>query len=84
MGSCFQRSLTARRKADLSVDWFVIFDDCVVLVEVKSTRPTEPVRLADSGLEDALGKVLKHAVEQLNTSASMIRNRTTGFEGIPE
>ena len=71
------------KKADLSVDWFVIFDDCVVLVEVKSTRPTEPVRLADSGLEDALGKVLKHAVKQLNTSASMIRNRATGFEGIP-
>ena len=71
------------KKAELSVDWFVIFDDCLVLVEVKSTRPAEPVRLADNGLEDALGKVLKHAVDQLNTSASMIRNRTTGFEDIP-
>lgn len=72
------------RKGELSVDWFVIFDDCVVLVEVKSTRPTEPVRLADSGLEKALGKVLSNAVKQLNTSASMIRNRVTGFEGIPD
>jgi hypothetical protein len=72
-----------RRKGELSVDWFVIFDDCVILVEVKSTRPTEPVRLADSGLEKALGGVLKNAVKQLNTSASMVRNQTSGFEGIP-
>ena len=72
-----------KKKAELSVDWFVIFDECVVLVEVKSTRPTEPVRLADSGLQDALGKVLKHAVEQLNNSASRIRGRNAGFESIP-
>lgn len=71
-------------KAKLSVDWFVIFDDCVLLVEVKSTRPTETVRLAGSGLEAALGKVLKNAVKQLNTSASMICNHMTGFEGIPD
>lgn len=73
----------SKKKAELSVDWFVIFDDCVVLVEVKSTRPTEPVRLADGGLQDALGRVLKHAVEQLNTSASMVRSHAAGFGGIP-
>ena len=72
-----------RHNGELSVDWFVIFDDCVILVEVKSTRPTEPVRLADGGLEKALGGVLRNAVRQLNTSASMVRNRTAGFEQIP-
>jgi hypothetical protein len=41
------------------------------------------VRLADSGLESALGKVLNNAVKQLNKTASMIRNRIAGFEGIP-
>jgi hypothetical protein len=55
----------------------------VILVEVKSTRPTEPVRLADSRLEKALGSVLSKAVKQLNTSASLVRNRAAGFEGIP-
>jgi hypothetical protein len=28
-------------------------------------------------------RVLKHAVEQLNTSASMVRSHAAGFEGIP-
>jgi hypothetical protein len=73
-----------RKKGELSVDWFVIFNDCVVLVEVKSTRPTEPIRLADSRLADALDKVLSRAVSQLNRSASMVRNRTDGFDVIPD
>jgi hypothetical protein len=73
-----------RRKGDDSVDWFVIFEDCVVLVEVKSARPTEPVRLADSRLQNALNQRLGEAVEQLNKSAALVRNRTAGFEGIPK
>jgi hypothetical protein len=73
-----------RKKGEDSVDWFAVFEDCVVLVEVKSTRPTEPVRLADSGLEAVLGKVLSDAVDQLNKSAALIRDRTAGFEGIPK
>jgi len=72
-----------RRKGERSVDWFAIFDDCVVLVEVKSTRPTEPVRLADSGVAETLGRMLGHAVEQLNTSAALVRSRHAGFEDVP-
>jgi hypothetical protein len=72
-----------RKKGERSVDWFVVFDDCVVLVEVKSTRPTEPVRLADDRIADALGGRLTDAVRQLNTSASLVRGRQQGFEGIP-
>lgn len=71
-----------RRKGEASVDWIVIFDDCVLLVEVKSTRPTEHVRLADDGLEDALAKV-REGVDQLNKSAALIRDHTAGFEDIP-
>ena len=73
-----------RKKGELSVDWFVIFNDCVMLVEVKSTRPTEPIRLADSSVADALDRVLSHAVRQLNISASMARSRAKGFEAIPD
>jgi hypothetical protein len=71
------------KKGKRSVDWFAVFDDCVVLVEVKSTRPTEPVRLADRGLADALGGILSRAVQQLNTSASLVRSHQAGFEGVP-
>jgi hypothetical protein len=72
-----------RKKGERSVDWFAVFDDCVVLVEVKSTRPTEPVRLGDARLPDALGGVLSTAVRQLNTSASRIRSNQPGFEDLP-
>jgi len=44
-----------RAEQERSVDWFAIFDDCVVLIEVKSTRPSEPVRLAG----DNVAKVLE-------------------------
>jgi hypothetical protein len=71
------------RRGERSVDWFAIFDDCVVLVEVKSARPTGPVRLADSGIAETLGRMLGHGVEQLNTSASLIRNRQPGFDNVP-
>ena len=73
-----------RKKGERSVDWFAVFDDCVVLVEVKSTRPTEPVRLGDARLPDALGGVLSTAVRQLNTSASHIRSHQPGFEDPPD
>jgi hypothetical protein len=72
-----------RKKGKDSVDWFAVFDDCVVLVEVKSTRPTEPVRLADDRIADTLGGILSRAVRQLNTSASLVRSREQGFEDIP-
>jgi hypothetical protein len=72
-----------RKKGEDSIDWFVIFEDCVVLVEVKSARPTEPVRLADSGLEDALDLRLGEAVRELNKSAALVRDGVAGFEDIP-
>jgi hypothetical protein len=72
-----------RKNGERSVDWFAVFDDCVILVEVKSTRPTEPVRLGDAKLAAALDGILSKAVRQLNTSASFIRSRQPGFEGLP-
>lgn len=71
-----------RKKGDASVDWFVIFEDCVLLVEAKSTRPTEHLRLADEGFADTLTKV-KEGIDQLNKSAALIGDNTAGFEDIP-
>jgi hypothetical protein len=72
-----------RKKGERSVDWFAVFDDCVILVEVKSTRPTEPVRLGDAKLADEFKGILSKAVRQLNTSAFLIRSRQPGFEDLP-
>jgi hypothetical protein len=72
-----------RRKGESSVDWFAVFDDCVILVEVKSTRPSEPVRLADDRVAGTLGGTLSGAVRQLNKSVSLVRSREPGFEAIP-
>ncbi|MGH3775503.1 MAG: hypothetical protein ACRDRR_07160 [Pseudonocardiaceae bacterium] len=72
-----------RKESALSVDWFAVFDDCVVLIEVKSTRPTEPVRLADGRAGDELRRMLGHAVNQLNTSAGRVRSGQPGFEEVP-
>lgn len=71
------------RKGERSVDWFAVFDDCVVLVEVKSTRPTEPVRLADGRVAETLGGILSQAIRQLNTSTALVRSRQQGFEDVP-
>lgn len=69
-----------RKGASLSVDWFVVFDECILLVEVKSTRPTESIRLGDDRAGEDLHRVLGHAIEQLNTSVAMIGRAEPGFE----
>jgi hypothetical protein len=61
----------------------VIFDDCVLLVEVKSTRPTEPVRLADASVAEVLKRALGRAVEQLNRSAALVRGQHASFTHVP-
>ncbi len=72
-----------RNKGFLSVDWFAVFDDIVLLVEVKSARPTESIRVANAKAGEDLLRILGHAVEQLNVSASTIRTGEPGFEQIP-
>lgn len=56
----------------LSVDWWLITQDAVVLVEVKATRPTESIRSGSESISDDLRDRLHRAVEQLDTSASLI------------
>jgi len=69
--------------AGVSLDWFAIFDDCVVLIEVKSTRPSEPVRLAGDNVAKVLEGVLGKAVQQLNKSAALVRNRHPAVTAVP-
>ena len=75
--------ITYGKNGERSVDWFAIFDDCVVLIEVKSTRPSEPVRLAGDNVAKVLEGVLGKAVKQLNKSAALVRDRHPAFTTVP-
>lgn len=67
----------------LSVDWFVICEESIVLVEVKSTRPTERVRLGSPDVEQDLTRMLGKGVDQLNRSARLVLEGDRHFSGIP-
>lgn len=66
-----------------SVDWIVVCAAVVILVEVKSVRPTEPVRMgtADAGAE--LRRMLGKAYKQINTTDDLIAAQHPAFAHIP-
>jgi len=66
-----------------TVDWTVVFDDVVLLVEVKSVRPTEPVRVADSAAATELTRMLNKAIKQVDTTMQMVMERHPALEHIP-
>jgi len=49
-----------------SIDWFVQFDNLVVLVECKAVRPTEPVRLGRPEYAQHLQRQIGKGITQLN------------------
>ena len=66
-----------------STDWIVIFDGLVLLVEVKSAIPTEPVRLGTTNAAtEIVGKVEK-AYKQIEKTANNIRSRHPDFRHVP-
>lgn len=69
-----------RRK---TVDWIVILPEVVLLVEVKSAIPTEPVRL---GTPEAAGAVLAKlgkAFKQIDVTAQLIADREAVLAAVP-
>ncbi|MBT3150046.1 hypothetical protein HTV45_03915 [Streptomyces sp. CHD11] len=65
-----------------SVDWIVVFDDLVLLVEVKPTRPTQ-LRLGVLDRTNAALRQLKHARQQVEVTAALITSRHPNFTHIP-
>jgi hypothetical protein len=74
---------TVNRSEARSVDWIVIFHNLVLLVEVKSAIPTEPVRLgtADAGIE--IIKKIKKAYLKIDETANLIKSCHPGFSAVP-
>ena len=69
-----------RRK---TIDWIVVLPEVVLLVEVKSAIPAEPVRL---GTPDAAGAVLSKlgkAFKQIDITAQLIADRDTALAAVP-
>ncbi len=66
-----------------SVDWIVVFDECVLLVEVKSTRPTEEIRWGGPAAAEKITDLLDKGVSQLGKTAELISDRHPDITGIP-
>jgi hypothetical protein len=66
-----------------SVDWIAVCDNAVLLVEVKSVRPTDPVRLGSPAAWGELAKKLGHAYEQIETTEQLIASGQAEFSQIP-
>ena len=71
------------RDEKLSVDWIVLNGGVVVLVEVKSARPTEPVWLGRDDAYDHIGNKLSKAFRQIDTTNQLIEDQHPEFRHIP-
>ncbi|MFI1415681.1 hypothetical protein ACH4Y0_38055 [Streptomyces sp. NPDC020707] len=67
----------------LSVDWIVVTEELVLLVEVKSVRPTVHLRLANERRIDEVKRMLGHAFEQIDNTAALIADGQKEFAKVP-
>ncbi|MCX4743934.1 NERD domain-containing protein [Kitasatospora sp. NBC_01287] len=76
--------LVGKKQKRESVDWIVVFDDLVLLVEVKACMPTENARLGLAfGVEETIRKIGK-AYEQINRTEDLIANGRPAFAAVPK
>jgi hypothetical protein len=66
-----------------SVDWIVVCEDTVILVEVKSARPTEDIRLGKPNAVNEFKRMLGRAFTQLNATDELIAKKHPQFAQIP-
>ncbi|WP_433521653.1 hypothetical protein ACQPZ2_30730 [Nocardia pseudovaccinii] len=66
-----------------SVDWILVDDEAVVLVEAKSVRPTETVRMGTAEAGEELARKLQKAHHQINVTDELITQRHPAFADIP-
>lgn len=67
-----------------SVDWIVVMEDLVILVEVKSTRPTEPIRLGTADVWKTFSAKFSKAYEQIENTNALIEAGKVEFAAIPQ
>ncbi|MEU9998159.1 hypothetical protein [Streptomyces sp. NPDC050848] len=64
----------SKKESKKTVDFFVVFPDLVLLIEVKSTRPSEQLRLGGLDFATLLPRTpIKKGFEQINRSVDFLR-----------
>jgi hypothetical protein len=66
-----------------SVDWIVVWNDVVLLVEVKSARSTQSIRMGNAKGWTELSAKLGHAYTQIAKSSQLIADAHPKFSHIP-
>ena len=66
-----------------SVDWFVVFDDLVVFVEVKSTRLSHLARMGGNQLEEDIKRCIGKAYTQVERTEVLLSGNHAAFASIP-
>lgn len=69
---------------DRGVDWIIVFDDLVLLVEVKSAAPTEENRLGGPEAWKAAAEKIGKGFTQIEGTAAKIKDRHPAFAAIPD
>lgn len=69
---------------DRSVDWIVVFDELVLLVEVKSAAPTEQNRLGGPDAWKAAVEKIGNGFTQIERTAAKIKNRHPAFAAVSD
>ncbi|MFC7924753.1 hypothetical protein [Streptomyces cinereoruber] len=75
----------SKRESRKTVDFFVVFPDLVLLIEVKSTRPSEQLRFGGSDFTALLSTTpINKAFKQINRSVDLVRSgKHPELAGIP-
>ncbi len=66
-----------------TVDWFLVLDGAVVLIEAKSVRPTELVRVGSMQAAQEITRMLRRSREQLRATADLIEQGHPDLASIP-
>jgi hypothetical protein len=66
-----------------SVDWFVVYDDLVVLVEAKSTRLSHLARMGSGRLREDIERCIGKAFAQVARTDRLISEGHSAFADIP-
>jgi hypothetical protein len=78
--------VTYAEKKDVikSVDWILVFDDLVLLIEAKATRTPAATRAADVTTQSTYQSTLGKAFKQINRTHRALQARVPAFDHIPK
>jgi hypothetical protein len=72
-----------RKNEKRSVDWIVVFDDLVLLVDAKATRLAAAPRAGAEETKSRVSKALSYGFEQIDRTHQLILDGADGFSQLP-